>query len=145
MRKPGKKHNQIDVRLQCDTPKKKLRLFYYLLNIFSFGTLKFMKTCPVTRFLGIFAQTFIRFSWEILPGLGFVLTAHPYLLPPPPPSIFKPTRKIYCWKVGSRSIDSFKKALSYWKIIQYLITCPITRVLQIVWSLKRAKMGGGGH
>ena len=24
MRKPGKKHNQIDVRLQCNTPKKKL-------------------------------------------------------------------------------------------------------------------------
>ena len=24
MRKPGKKHNQIDVRLQCNTPEKKL-------------------------------------------------------------------------------------------------------------------------
>ena len=24
MRKPGKKHNQLDVRLQCNTPKKKL-------------------------------------------------------------------------------------------------------------------------
>ena len=24
MRKPGKKHNQIDVRLQCNTPKKEL-------------------------------------------------------------------------------------------------------------------------
>ena len=54
LRKPGKKQNQIDVRLQCNTPKKKLRLFYYMLNIFSFGTLKFMKTCPVTRFLGTF-------------------------------------------------------------------------------------------
>ena len=86
MRKPGKKHNQIDVRLHCNSPKKKLRLFYYLLNIFSFGTLKFMKTCPVTRFLGtFFAQTFIRSSWEILPGLGFVLTAHPYLCCPHPP------------------------------------------------------------
>ena len=27
---------------------------------------------------------------------------------------------------------------------QYLITCPITRVLQIAWSLKTAKMGEGG-
>ena len=60
-----------------------MRLFYYLLNIFSFGTLKFMKTCPVIKDFGhFFAQTFIRFSWEILPSLGFVLTAHPYLCCP---------------------------------------------------------------
>ena len=122
MRKPGKKHNQIDVRLQCNTPKRnccilsRMRLFYYLLNIFSFGTLKFMKTCPVIRFFGhFFAQTFIRFSWEILPGLGlYSLHIHIYVAPHPAPrQSLNSYQKNYCWKAGSGSTDYFKKALSY--------------------------------
>ena len=95
MRKPGKKHNQIDVRLQCNTPNKKLlhtvknEVVLLLAEYFQFWHSKVHENLPSHKVFGhFFAQTFIRFSWEILPGLGFVLTAHPYLCCPPP-SIFK--------------------------------------------------------
>ena len=51
----------------------------YLLKNFNFGTLKVMKTCLVIRFLAVICPG-IRFFWEILPGLGFALATHPYLL-----------------------------------------------------------------
>ena len=60
----------------------------YLLKNFNFETLKVMKTCLVIRFLAVICPG-IRFFWEILPGLGFALATHPYLLllgscsPPP--------------------------------------------------------------
>ena len=53
-----------------------------------------MKTCLVIRFLAVICPG-ISIFWEILPGLGFALATHPYLLllgsrlpPPPPPSTF---------------------------------------------------------
>ena len=51
----------------------------YLLKNFNFGTLKVMKTCLVIRFLAVICLG-IRFVWEILPGLGFALATHLYLL-----------------------------------------------------------------
>ena len=65
----------------------------YLLKNFNFSTLKVMKTCLVIRFSAVICPG-IRFFGEILPGLGFALTTHPYLLllgshpPPPPPPTF---------------------------------------------------------
>ena len=52
----------------------------YLLKNSNFGTLKFMKTCLVIRFLGTI--TFcpsIRFFGEILLNIGSALATHPYL------------------------------------------------------------------
>ena len=50
----------------------------YLLKISNFGTLKFMKTCPVVRFLGIFFAWvlgfLVNFAWP-----RFALAAHLYL------------------------------------------------------------------
>ena len=67
----------------------------YMLKNFNFGTLKVIETCLVIRFLAVIFPG-IRFSWEILPGLGFALATHPYLLllgsrPPPPPPPPPPT------------------------------------------------------
>ena len=57
---------------------KKVKKVTYLPKISNFGTLKFMKTCLVIRFLGTFCPG-IKFSGEILPGLDFALAAHQYL------------------------------------------------------------------
>ena len=70
---------------------KRMTKVTYLLNISNSGTLKFMKTCPVIRFLGIFCLG-IGFLGKILSGLGFALTAHPYLPllgSRPPPALHK--------------------------------------------------------
>ena len=64
---------------KCVIFDKRVKKVIYLLKNFNFGTLKVMKTCLVIRFLAVICPG-IRFFWEILPGLGFALTTHPYLL-----------------------------------------------------------------
>ena len=69
----------------------------YLLKNFNFGTLKVMKSCLVIRFLAVICPG-IRFFWEILPGLGFALARHPYLLllgSSPPPTFIQLLHE--CW------------------------------------------------
>ena len=74
---------------KCVIFDKTVKKVIYLLKNFNFGTLKVIKTCLVIRFLAVICQG-IRFFQEILPGLGFALTTHPYLpllgscLNPPP-------------------------------------------------------------
>ena len=64
---------------KCVIFDRRVRKVIYLLKNFNFGTLKVIKTCLVIRFLAVICPG-IRFFWEILPGLGFALATHPYLL-----------------------------------------------------------------
>ena len=60
---------------KCVIFDKRMTKVTYLLKISNFGTLKFIKTCAVIRFLSIFCLD-IGFFWKILSGLGFALAAH---------------------------------------------------------------------
>ena len=77
---------QLFTKKKCVIFNKRVTKVTYLLKMSNFGTLKFMKTCSVIRFWGIFCLG-IGFFGEILSGLGFALAAHPYLplLGSPPP------------------------------------------------------------
>ena len=57
---------------KCVIFDKRDKKVTYLPKNSNFGTLKFMKTCPVFRFWTLFCPG-IRFSEEILPGLGLHL------------------------------------------------------------------------
>ena len=63
---------------KCMIFDKRVTKVTYLLKNSHFGTLKFMKTCPVIRFWALFCPG-IRFFGKILPGLGFALAAYSYL------------------------------------------------------------------
>ena len=82
---------------KCVIFDKRVKKVIYLLKNFNFDTLKVMKTCLVIRFLAVICLG-IRFFWEILPGLGFALATHPYLLllgSRPPPTFIQLLHE--CW------------------------------------------------